>query len=340
MGSKFGWLLAGVLVLVVVVIIVVRLVFPPTTPPDKTKRGQLLDFKDIPFWPTTAAGAKPSAAGDAADDYRKAVEACMGKAKQISEMSAAFGEKERAFTPEMLDFMKEVYEHVARGAQKASASYAVKYADQFRIAPGFLPASRLKAVGDVLLFLFGHYYFNKDFDKAEEVARNTFKMGWHLMKERAHVNVVLAGLQLQMQGLGNFEALYESSPKKDPRAYKEARGYLEELNLIRDQYGKKLEIVHAEKLNAGDIFNIAENDKDHAWQVQAVQTLALIKHAAGGRADRRHARKLISRFSLSDDRLLSAAAKAAAAFTEQDFEVYRSPGYVPVSWPPGSESIR
>jgi hypothetical protein len=339
MGNKLGWILAGLLVLVVAAFIAVRLSFPPITEPDKTKSGQLLKLKKVQFWPARAAGIKPGMGGDAADDYYRAAAIADANAAKISGILKESEKKAQpVISADDMNFMTEIHNHVAMGTQRASAAYAAKFADRIRITPGFLPARGLRRVADVLFLLFWHYNQQKDFDKAEKVARDMFKMGCHLVDERGHVNIVLVGLQLQILGLGGFEALYKNSPKNDPGAVSDTKEYFRQLSPICDSYNTKMEIVHAMKLHPGDIFNIAEHDEDHAWRVQAVQSLALIKFTVGSKGDKRHVQKLIGGFRKSEDKLISVVAKAADEFTREDFDLYSTPALpVPVTWPPGTE---
>ncbi|HUS48492.1 MAG TPA: HEAT repeat domain-containing protein, partial [Phycisphaerae bacterium] len=274
--------------------------------------------------------------GDAGNDYWDAVQVSEGKFKALADIYQTFGERNYVIPPESMGFMKKVHEHVVKGAQRASATYATRFPEEIRVAPGFFPARGLKRVADVLFFLYMYYYYQKDYDRAEAINRDMFTMGWHLFNERGHANIAMVGLQMQVISLGGFEQLYKNTPaKKNPDAAGAEKKYWQQLKAIRQQYVTKMEILNSRQPHTGDLFNIAENDGDHGWRIQAVQMLGVVKFTAGRRGDQRYIRKLISRFSQSDDELLRAAAKAAGEFTQEDFDAYSVP--VLTEWPPGVE---
>jgi hypothetical protein len=196
----------------------------------------------------------------------------------------------------------------------------------------------MKRVHDALMLLaMKAYYRDKDYDRTERIARDMFHLGWHLMTERGHVNLVIVGLEIQTRAQGLLQGLYDpNQPKQDADAVKVIYGYQSDLDAIRSLYHSKLEIVHSPSPHAGDVFNIAENDQDHAWRVQAVITLGIVQHTAGRSDDRRYARRLIERYAASDDAVLAAAARAAGAFTDADRKNYTAPWIDPgCTWPPG-----
>ncbi|MHC4982600.1 MAG: hypothetical protein ACYTF6_05465 [Planctomycetota bacterium] len=335
MGSKFGWLLAGLVVLAVALYLIVKLAFPGPSEPEETRGIRLLALKDVNFWPLRVVGPRPALPGDGGEDYYKAVSASGPKAEAIARLSKS----ENLILPEAsLEYLEEIDGHVARGARKAKASYASRFPEQIRVAAGFLPAKGLKSVHDALKLLLLHYIKKPDLEKAREISRHAFIMGWHLMKERGHANITWVGVNLQYLGLGGFEYI-SNATSKDQSVIEKIRDYQKQLEAILACYRKKVTILHDKKRpNPGDVFNIAENDKDHGWRVQAIQMLGVVKFSSGHLGDRRYVRKLISKFSKSDDKLIAAAAKAAANFTKQDFDLYRAPLLAyPMKWPPGVE---
>ena len=71
--------------------------------------------------------------------------------------------------------------------------------------------------------------------------------------------------------------------------------------------------------NPGDVFNVAENDKDRSWRIQAILSLGIVKFTATKRGDLRRVRKIIDKNVAGDDPLAAAAAKAAKELTARQF---------------------
>jgi molecular chaperone GrpE (heat shock protein) len=97
------------------------------------------------------------------------------------------------------------------------------------------------------------------------------------------------------------------------------RAYLNALNEFEAVFENKAIIFQRARFNAGDIWNIAENDKDRAWRVQAILAMGLIRFTHTSKANTARNNKLIERFLNSKDPLEKAAAQAAKAYTETDF---------------------
>ncbi|MFW6133888.1 MAG: hypothetical protein ACOC8F_08330, partial [Planctomycetota bacterium] len=296
-------------------------------------------------WPGAAAGLRPRAGGDAAEDYSRAAEVARAHAATLR---GVFARDNVSLEPEVLRLLKDVHAHVAAGADKAVCRYAARHAEDVHVAPAFAPASDLKRLAEVLLELYKQHRNAERFEEAETVARDMFTFGWHLIRERGHVNVVMVGMQTQNWALASFEYLYggaeqvsgvppSEAPLADPLAAAAVKDYDDQLDRLRRQYRDKLGIVYAVKPHAGDVFKLVTDDADHAWRVQALLTCGVLKHTAGRRGDVRYARKLIARHLDSDDALLAAAAAAAAAFTDAQAGEYQVPHLEPyIGWPPGT----
>ncbi len=345
MGSKFGWLLAGLLVLVLAIFLIVRLAFPWPSDPDRTRQADMLKLRDIHAWPGAVGGPAPGGSGDAAGEYAQAAGIWLANQQEITEVRRRIIRGDQtdagALPPNVLDVLQQIYQIVERGGHKGQASVARQHVRDVSLDPVFRPARTYKGVYEALQLLCEHYFSKGNYDQAEQVMRAILRFGWHLMKERGHVSIVMVGVEIQKQALGPAWRLYSpdfSSPKVNAAAIEEAKAFNKALGDISGLYALKLEIVHSQTPHPGDIFNLAENDEDHAWRVQATLALGLVKFSAGRRGDRKYANKLIERFVNSDDPLIAAAAKAAQGFTREDFDAYRPP-YVTsdMTWPPGTD---
>ena len=74
-------------------------------------------------------------------------------------------------------------------------------------------------------------------------------------------------------------------------------------------------------LNVGDLLNMAANDNDLMWRIEAIRQLGLARAAmskGGKKADRKAIESLLVGFRNQDDPMLKAAADLASNMTVQD----------------------
>lgn len=69
-------------------------------------------------------------------------------------------------------------------------------------------------------------------------------------------------------------------------------------------------VFRKSRLDAGDIWNIAENDKNRAWRIQAILAMGLIKFTHASEANTARNNAMLERFLNSKDPLEKAAAQA------------------------------
>lgn len=340
MGSKLGWILGGVLVSILVAFLVLRLGFPRTwralfvspSSPNATLQEGLLELHTISVPVSRVAGLTPDASGNAADDYAEAAKIAVADDKILTAAKLALDEAERepaSITPQALDALKRIAQHVADGARKKQMKYVFQYTPKaLKVSMQIQGLRGLEEVIASMQILARYYLSHKKYDQAESVLRDLLVMGRHMIDERSHVHIVELGLGAQRAAWDRLFPLYATDrPDADKaaalRAYEAASIEFEEF------WYEKRKIVWTPGHNRatgrspgpdpGDIFNIIENDKDKAWRVQAILVLGIIKYAAERPVDIEHSRKLLDRLVGDPDPLIAAAAKAAKDLTIEGF---------------------
>lgn len=351
MGSKIGWILGAALLLAVIIFIIIRLAVPlPSDPQELRENPRLLDMIEME-WPSTFAGGKPSGGGDAAGDYDRAVD--IARAHKAKILAAA--DSREPIPADVLDVLKQVYGHVAAGASKSSGNYARAHAGAVSVSPRFAPATDMKLVVQAVMTYYRYVSEEAvDWDLAERVARDAFTLGWHLVQERGHVNVVIVGIEAQIQAMGAFSQLFggfsdvtgrpDNASMPNEAAARSLKRYEVRLYNVHSNYFNRMQIVHAELPAAGDVFGLVEPEfvpgdhkLDPAWRVQGLLMCGVLKHTSGKRGNRRYAQKLIDRHLDNEDALMRAAAEAADAFTAEEADDYEVPLVSPnLQWPPGA----
>lgn len=325
MGSKFGWILAGILLVGVAVIVLLRVVYPhPTLPTSTTLVGDFLEMKTVGVPPAEVLGYEPkNAPGNAADDYHRAVLLCESKAERLDGQIRRMQEILRGSSvPDtaQLAILKQINDHVAAGAAKKQMQYVFVYTPRkFRVGIfHFPPADKLLNVGDCLHLLGGYYLVKKRHDEAEKVLHNEFMLGLHMMREKRRTAMVECGIGLQIRAIGMLVDVHRARGGEHAGRIAGLSRYREGLNELSDAYDKVKQAVW-QYSEPGDVLNIAENHKDRAWRIQGILALGMIRHHPKCRGDSRYADKLIEKYSSGGDELEAAAANAARELTETQF---------------------
>jgi hypothetical protein len=93
------------------------------------------------------------------------------------------------------------------------------------------------------------------------------------------------------------------------------------LGKVVDQWKDKAEIVQTLKPQVGDLLNVAENDQDLSWRIEAVLALGARKRNPGTRGNRRAILNAIEKYRNSSNPLIAQAAQASHDLQSLD-EVY------------------
>ncbi|MCK4602661.1 MAG: hypothetical protein KAU28_09355 [Phycisphaerae bacterium] len=323
MGNKLGWILAGALAIAGGLLFLFVVVIPrPSRPTAATQKKGFMELKDVGVGPGEVVSLQPSAPGNAGDDYFKALTLYKENKKLLEEVLENFDKVQEGRYPfhfQLLQVLMNIDEHVAAGAAREEMAYTFVHTPKhFVIGYRYGPAGDLRNVSDCLSVLAAHYISHKDFARAAKVFEHQFILGWHMMRERSRAAMVECGIAAQENALSYLQWIY-SQPGQERKERLGAIGrYGSELRNVRKAYEKKFSIVWNRKQPPGDVFNIAENDKDRAWRVDAILRLGWMRFSVTRRNDIKYINKLINEYCSSSDPLEAAAAKAARDMTRED----------------------
>ncbi len=326
MGSSFGWILSGILLLALGLIITLVVAFPQ--PSDATSATQQKGFfeKCEPSRPVTdALGYTPKASGNAADDYVQAMSVIKNNRSKLKAGRQTI-EKGLPLEADSLAVYEEVAKHVRAGARKKQMKYTRVYTPKtLRVSMMPQGLEALRELGECMSDLAVAYRDAKQYDKEMEVAKVRFVLGWHMMNERARAMTVTMGMEIQHAAAEEIAELYtlmeQPGKARKPQAY--ANGISQAVGL----YNRKLSTLwilqtrrtaNSSKATPGDAFRYVEEDEDIVWRIDGTLYLGLIRAQVKHRGDLRVANNLIKESAKSDNEYLRAAAKAASIVTIED----------------------
>jgi len=315
-GNKLGWIIAGVLVAALIIVIVLVALIPKwqrSKPTRTTLAKGFMELVTVKESPAVILGAEPGEAGNAGDDYQKAVELYKANSTKLE-----FAEN----AGDMTELLKQIHAHVAAGAKKAKMEYTfVHTPKKFVIGYRHEPAVELQRLSHALELLGKHYLENDQYAEAELVYKDELVLGWHMVNERSRAHMVQAGINVQFLALRGLNSVYSNRDGENQKSFQKLQTYSDSLEPLERAYSEKSRLVYSRKPEPGDIFNIVENDKDRAWRVQAILVAGIVRFTAASEGDVNYANELIKKYVDSNDKFEQAAAVAARDATEQDFEL-------------------
>ena len=332
-ANKIGWILSGVMVLALgAVVLIMSMGNDDSTPPTLsiTKPG-FFEVHEIKVSPAAfLGGALPSGAGNAADDYRQAVEIYRA---HVSEFADAFDPKRRAeiakgkYTPPLpvMNALEKVYALMAAGAAKKEMRYttpdliAVRYADD--------QASQLIRLGEPLAILADVYHGAGKFAEEEKVLWAMFILGWHMEREHVRATTAFQGLDVQGGAVGALGDLYSTwEPQNHASQMKAIQEYAPALDRLNRDYNDKLFVIWKKKPQPGDVFATVQRDQDRAWRVDALLMVGAIRYThSGNTGDQKVAQKLLAKYADDPDPYVKAAAVASRDLTSKGFDLVGTP---------------
>ena len=323
MNKITGMIFGGILLLIVVGVVIKVLVFPSTDAPTReTSRPGFMEVIAVDARITDVLKAAPSGADDAARDYAQAIELFFAKKDILLDAAADLGGGNAQGYADALKTIEEIRGYIGKGAKQASMNYLAKHASgKLQVSKRQEDVERLGQTIDVLDILGEYYIANKRLKDADAMYRDMFTAGWQMIEEHSHMHMALYGHAIQITALIGMARSIEKGLDKDADDKRRTplRNYHTALDKFKSEYEEKSMVFHKVRLEAGDIWNIAENDKDRAWRVQAILGMGMMKftHSSGTNAARNNA--MIEKFLNSGDPLEKSAAQAAKAYTEIEF---------------------
>jgi len=349
-GNKNGWLIAAAIAcaaLLLSLIIVMQSAFAAgSKPTTATLVSGALDEWNTDEQIDSFLDSPPIGEGNAGDHYVKAVRVLRDNAETIRRFHGSFrtwksdaqevnyelsdepkearlaGIREVPF--DQPPAVAEVLRHVAEGAGKETMKYVFVHTardEGLRVGRRIEAGNDFIAIAKVLMAVTEYYYHRGEFEQSLAPQENMLVMGWHMFNERAHVDMMYQGLIIQNDALQTLIPTYEDLGYADKAG--RAREYRSSVRQLMDRIEEKLDVImppadQNRLANPGDVFNVARNDRDRAWRVQAVLALGIMKAQPQGvmaRADERITRKLIEKFLNDPEPLIRAAAEAARDLT-------------------------
>jgi hypothetical protein len=336
LGNKTGWIVGGILLAAVVIFLMLFVFSPLPSAPYMTNEPGFMELK-VPQTPLDAIiPAAPTGAGNAADDYAKAMTfykqhaADIDRTADIAPYNAATASPDPWANPDF-KACRDLADIVAEGAKKAEFRYT------FVLTPKKLkPYFQVDFARDMYQICLGPFQCyqvckdRKEYPKAEKYMQDTFILGWHMFNERMLADMSMQGLDIMVEAVRYLQELYRVWPEAPKDRLRSLKEYENELLSIREYDRKKKRLLWdslplnlskaGDQFYPGDVLVMAEKEEDHAWKVQAVLTLGPMKYRAVGRGDVKMALSLIQKYLRSEDQLLKAAAECSNDMTKDQYQ--------------------
>lgn len=148
-------------------------------------------------------------------------------------------------------------------------------------------------------------------DHAMDCVKAAFALGHRAFTKNTLLYPRRAGLRAMIDSLNMLESMADN----DAALMKAIRANLDAANQVQAAWEPKFEVVLAAQPHVGDLLNIAENDKDLSFRVQAVRWLGVAKFRPGGRGNARVIAATIKSMKNDSNDLVRQAADAADKLT-------------------------
>jgi len=321
MNSKMAWIFAGIFGGFILIVLVKVFFFPAHSSPTALTLGPYKLEKLGPTKPITLVlPAMPSGAGNAGEDYHRALQLLQQTGSRVEAVLRRIGDvidKKYTLSAEEMKLLTDIEAAIAAGAAKAKMEYTFRFTPQKIELPYLAPeAEQLRKLAEICIALFFQYTAlgPEHYAQAEKAAFEVLTLGYHMMEERARFDTVIDGVGLQVQACELLQQLYGADRWNRPDRYRNVKSYLEGLDRMRFIYRNlQKEVIWAGKEMPGDVFNLVEHHADRAVRTEAIIRLGVIKLTTPKRGDRKYALKLIARKLRSPDAIERAAAQAAKA---------------------------
>ncbi len=326
MGNKLGWIIAAVLLVLVVVAVVLKITYnPPSSPTTATTRKGFLDKAQMSMTPADITGKTITGTGNAADDYVNAMKIYGENEAEIKLAMDTLADRNFELDTEILTKLNNIARQIAMGTEKKEMHYTfVHTPGELKVEWVYEPVKKLEQIMECLNLLAAYYENHNQYEEAAKMMDMILIMGWQMVNERSKPYVLEGGVSWQKHAIAKLRYFYENIGEKYASRKTPLREYekqLDSLNAAIVEMKEVFKINDLNKLEAGDIFNIAENDKDRAWRVQAILWLGILKYMYANKSgDMKQIDKLIDEYLDSSDPMEAAAAKAAKNLTKKEYD--------------------
>jgi hypothetical protein len=328
-GSKLGWIIAGIFALLFAAVVTWLVAFPsPSDPTSSTYRPGILDFHAPQTPMDEFYGPPPAGAQNAAEHYAAGVEKTRQDEEDFDQMYETLSSTASRLSPREVDRCTSVYELIKPAQGKSEMAYTLNYTPgTFKVSAFAAGTDELLMLARVLECLGEHYRRAEESDKAIEMERARFLLGWHMMRERVRAQMIIAGMELQQAACYQLANLYQKTDQ--PTKAQAAERYARDVSSLMSLFQDKMRIIWTLKTRPdggqgpepGDVFRIIEHDKDRTWRVEGLLALGVLKLTEKGhRGNRRTIENLFEEYSASDDPYLRTAATAARDRSREQIE--------------------
>ncbi|MCE5327737.1 MAG: hypothetical protein LLG01_15130 [Planctomycetaceae bacterium] len=339
-ASRTGWIIGGLMVLAVVGIVLAFLVTGGGTAGREKTTNDMIKLMKMDMPPAIVVDSLPTNSGNAGDDYALAAKLLKDNYNQLAiyigdeapvgpdarrDYGIVRGNEDEAEVPKALPeekvmaLLQEIETHVKAGAMKQTMDYTFTHTPrQFKVAMRFDGAIELLDVAKAMDSLEVYYRRQNKRDQAIACARAEFVMGWHMASEGRIANMTQVGLEIQVMAVDGLKSIY-SEKADDAETIKTLNTYVLRINNAKQRAMAKLLAIWNVNPALGDVLYIVENDQDPAWRAQGLLSLALVRYAYRKKGDPAAAEAVLDRYMKDPNPYLAAAASAARAFTQQDF---------------------
>jgi len=322
--NKITGIIVGVILLGAVGGFVIKtLVFPsPDASTPATGKADFLEVIEVEAKITDVLDAEPSGSEDAGEHYAQAVKVFHDNKEIILDGTVEIGKGDATGHAAALKAFEDIRMHIGNGAKQAEMTYLCKHTPaKLKVSKHSDEVAKLGITADVLDTLGDYYINNKRYKDADSLYRDMLVVGWHMMKSRSHVHMVTYGEDIMGSAMNGIIRSFDPSMEREAKltAAEPLRMYNNALNEFVFVYREKVKILSKARLDAGDVWKIAEHDKDRMWRVQAILAMGMLKFSHPSKANTARNNELIEKFLASKDRMEKAAAEAAKAYTEVDF---------------------
>ena len=178
----------------------------------------------------------------------------------------------------------------------------------------------LEEVFTLAIYRSAYLYAHQDPDGARDLALAVWVFGRRMFEHNVRLYNRNTGLDM-MESAGSL--LYDMSANDPSLDTDTLHAWSQAIDDIRRHWQPKLEAILVTEPPIGDLVNIALNDQDRMFRIEATLRLGIHQHSPVGAGNQRAIQDAIQSNLQSDDRLLAEAAKAADAFTlEQKRRLY------------------
>jgi hypothetical protein len=163
---------------------------------------------------------------------------------------------------------------------------------------------------------------SKDRAKAEKYFRAGYVFGQRLWRQGAYVAYKSGGLGAMSGALANLNRTYSADFFNEPAKAEKAKELSSALRDVSVRWEEKKKDVaphrNPNRMEPGDLYNVAEHDKDRAWRLEGIIWLGAVQWTNAGGNQRKAIQTYLQGKAGSGDPLMAQKAREAVEFKRSD----------------------